>query len=135
MYYDINEVKQCSGYCGCSYPETEDFFYKMGKGFSSKCKKCYIDDVKCNQHGITLEELHSKDAVTNCEICEAKLTRGSSSNGRTMDHNHVTGEMRGVLCNNCNRGIGLLQDNPWIIKRSLEYLKKYGSYVDSDNFD
>ena len=129
-----DKYKLCTGHCGGVYENTEEHFYKRDGKLYDKCKGCHIDIVKCNTHGITLEELQSKDAVTHCEICQARLERGSGSNGRTMDHNHTTGEMRGVLCNSCNRGIGLLQDNPWVLEQALAYLDKYGSYVDSENF-
>lgn len=39
-----------------------------------------------------------------------------------VDHCHETGRVRGLLCNNCNCGIGNLQDDIEIIKRALEYL-------------
>lgn len=40
-----------------------------------------------------------------------------------VDHCHDTGKIRGLLCHNCNRGIGLLQDDPENLKRALEYLE------------
>jgi hypothetical protein len=39
-----------------------------------------------------------------------------------VDHCHKTGEVRGLLCNRCNAGIGLLGDDPQIIGRAVEYL-------------
>ena len=39
-----------------------------------------------------------------------------------VDHNHVTGKIRGLLCNNCNRGLGLFKDNGKLLARALIYL-------------
>ena len=40
-----------------------------------------------------------------------------------VDHCHDTGRIRGLLCNDCNRGIGLLGDNVKGLEKALEYLK------------
>jgi hypothetical protein len=57
-----------------------------------------------------------------CAICQTKLQR----NGREvhMDHCHKTGKFRGILCHHCNRGIGMLGDNPDRLIRAAEYLKE-----------
>lgn len=39
-----------------------------------------------------------------------------------VDHDHATGEVRGLLCNRCNQAIGLLQDDPLIVRSALVYL-------------
>lgn len=45
--------------------------------------------------------------------------------GRTfhVDHDHVTGEVRGLLCVKCNQGIGLLRENPALLHMAVEYLQ------------
>lgn len=40
-----------------------------------------------------------------------------------IDHCHTTGKVRGLLCHNCNRGIGLLQDSTDNLKRAVDYLE------------
>lgn len=45
-----------------------------------------------------------------------------------VDHNHTTKKVRGLLCNNCNRGIGHLKDSISNLEKALEYLKERGSY-------
>ncbi len=57
-----------------------------------------------------------------CAICR----RHQSLVWKTLcvDHDHKTGEVRGLLCDNCNRGIGLMNDDPALLKRAVEYLKK-----------
>lgn len=39
-----------------------------------------------------------------------------------VDHDHATNRVRGILCSNCNRGIGLLGDSPEIINKAIDYL-------------
>lgn len=52
-----------------------------------------------------------------CAICGEECTRRLA-----VDHNHTTGKVRGLLCNNCNRGIGHLQDNSNLLKKAAEYI-------------
>ena len=54
-----------------------------------------------------------------CAIC------GTVDPGRQffdIDHDHVTGEVRGLLCYACNRGIGFLRDDAVVVASALEYL-------------
>jgi hypothetical protein len=39
-----------------------------------------------------------------------------------VDHDHVTAAVRGILCGDCNTGMGQLRDNPWVLRRAIEYL-------------
>jgi hypothetical protein len=41
-----------------------------------------------------------------------------------VDHDHVTGKVRGLLCGNCNRALGLVKDNLETLVRLHEYLEK-----------
>lgn len=73
-----------------------------------------------------LEEQDNK-----CAICSAPITIGlgnKNKNKANADHDHVTGQPRGILCNNCNIGLGNLQDSVVILKIALEYLEKYQKF-------
>ena len=43
---------------------------------------------------------------------------------QVLDHDHVTGKVRGYLCESCNTGIGRLDDNIKLIENALDWLKK-----------
>jgi hypothetical protein len=46
-----------------------------------------------------------------------------------LDHCHQSGQVRGVLCRNCNVALGLMADNPERLRRAAEYLEvKHGNY-------
>lgn len=55
-----------------------------------------------------------------CAICR---TDDPGTRAWNLDHCHESGQWRGVLCDRCNRGIGLLRDDPAIIRRAAEYLE------------
>jgi len=40
-----------------------------------------------------------------------------------VDHCHSTGKIRGLLCHNCNRALGLMQDNVETLQNAIDYLK------------
>lgn len=40
-----------------------------------------------------------------------------------VDHCHKTGRIRGLLCHNCNRALGLLQDDVGVLRKAIGYLK------------
>jgi hypothetical protein len=75
-------------------------------------------------YGITVQEydllLNKQD--NQCAICgtEACMT------GRVfaVDHNHDTGEVRGLLCGKCNIGLGQFSDNPALLVRAAAYLER-----------
>lgn len=56
-----------------------------------------------------------------CDCCGSKTPKG---NGWCVDHNHDTGQVRGILCNPCNLAIGLLNDNLDGVMNAVRYLEK-----------
>jgi hypothetical protein len=44
-----------------------------------------------------------------------------------IDHDHTTGQIRGLLCEVCNRAIGLLKDDPKRFRRATEYLEHHAA--------
>jgi hypothetical protein len=59
-------------------------------------------------------------------ICPICATKDPGKNGWHMDHNHVTGVVRGMLCSNCNRGIGHLKDSAVFLRKAAEYIERHG---------
>jgi len=55
-----------------------------------------------------------------CAICGQTPSRRKLS----VDHNHRTGVVRGLLCNNCNTGVGYFQENPTLLQAAALYLSK-----------
>jgi hypothetical protein len=124
----------------CGWKASADFFQKdrsKKDGFRPECKPCTSLNRKKTLSTETirkrnLEKNFGKGALDIyqklfekqggvCAICK------SPENGRynhlSIDHCHETEKIRGLLCNNCNRGIGLLKDNPEFLKNAVKYLE------------
>lgn len=125
---------------------SEDKRYKSG--YRSQCRQCRATTPSAQRarrsnhlkriYGITherWEELYDSQGGV-CAICKLPETRITRPNAKTValgskprlsvDHDHTTGEVRGLLCYKCNIGIGHLQDNITLLEEAIRYLKKYG---------
>ena len=58
-----------------------------------------------------------------CAICDMECVSGRHL---AIDHDHETGEIRKLLCTNCNTAIGKLGDSSDLAQRAVEYLRKHG---------
>lgn len=56
-----------------------------------------------------------------CSLCKTDIPGGR---GWSVDHDHETMIVRGILCHGCNTGLGLLKEDSELLLRAVEYLKK-----------
>ena len=125
-------MKECTK-CHQSKPMTEFYKAKTTKsGVQSWCKPCTklaaksgFKDWKLRKYyGITSEQYrHLHDVQKGvCAICHRPNV--TDKQALNVDHCHKTLKVRGLLCANCNRGLGLFQDNPMLMERAATYLKE-----------
>ncbi len=81
-------------------------------------------DLK-KRYGIGIEEKNVMVRCQNnrCLICDKEFDSIATAK---VDHNHTTKKIRGLLCTNCNCGIGQFKDNPYILMKAVLYLQKNG---------
>lgn len=62
-----------------------------------------------------------------CAICSEPETEKRLGKTRwlAVDHDHETGDVRGLLCQSCNKAVGLLRDNPELARGAAAYLEKH----------
>ncbi len=102
----------------------------------SRCKTCSLEyhntrnrtapsnwrKYQFKKYGMTLEDYEQlvRDQDNCCAIC------GNSPDSTVLhvDHCHRTGKVRGLLCGNCNRGLGFFNDSPPLFEAAIRYLKK-----------
>ena len=61
-----------------------------------------------------------------CAICSQKEKIGRSANPDVLsvDHNHTTEAIRGLLCRNCNSALGLFKDDLDILESAVRYMRR-----------
>ena len=76
-----------------------------------------------HHYGITISdfELIVQRQGGGCAVC-------GSDQELCVDHNHTTGEVRGVLCNSCNASAGKMGDSPSRLRALADYIQDRGSY-------
>lgn len=79
-------------------------------------------------YGITLKEYERilKEQGNRCAICGGEGFLMDASRHKVklvVDHDHESGKIRGLLCHNCNRALGLLHDDFEVFQSALKYLK------------
>lgn len=74
------------------------------------------------KYGITLEQYNKLLDQQNgkCAICGG----GNGKHKLVIDHDHATGKIRGLLCKKCNTAIGMMNDNPDLLLRGSDYLRR-----------
>lgn len=82
-----------------------------------------------SKYGITVEmydEMYEAQGGV-CKICSRPETLVHHNNGKiarlSVDHNHETGQVRGLLCRKCNTGLGLFGDSIDVVGVALRYLE------------
>lgn len=71
-------------------------------------------------HGITQADYDAMFQAQKgrCKICGRRPAKGKSLH---IDHDHVTGRIRGLLCSSCNHALGLFAESPERLRRAAEY--------------
>jgi len=94
---------------------------------SQECADEAIMDAYLNRcYGIIYKDytamLESQDSK--CAICggEGFCMAKHHKLKLVVDHCHDTGEVRGLLCHNCNRGLGLFKDDEEVLRKAIDYL-------------
>lgn len=101
-------------------------FYPENKGLQSnfvcmECKKVKDRKVNSGYHGLSSKQ-YSDLLIKQkgcCAICKKK-----SKQKLVVDHCHEQGYIRGLLCRNCNAGLGQFLDNPLILEAAIGYLQE-----------
>ena len=91
--------------------------YTIGRQRKYHLKKNY--DLTEEQYKFLLEKQNGC-----CAICGTNKPTGKWK-VFAVDHCHITNTIRGILCNECNRGIGLLKDNAVLLMKAATYIHKH----------
>ena len=141
-------------YCGEAKPLEDFVKreWNHADGRDNRCKNCYAAKQReyynrnreqysrasknrslKRKYGIDLGQFEQllEDQNHQCAICDQQLEiswdgkwkNGNSRNSR-LDHCHKNGVVRGILCHNCNAGLGMFDDSSMRLSRAIKYLQK-----------
>lgn len=133
----------------CKVNKDAGSFYKLARGKDGKywyCKDCckrinrqiykqYNNwrmghlQRKYNMTTTQYEDLHSKQSGK-CAICGQEETAQRRGNIKKLavDHDHVSGRLRGLLCSNCNIGLGKFKDSKEYLNSAIRYLAAHSMH-------
>ena len=116
--------------------------HRLKSGYGAICKRCDCKLAKkwreenpekkksqhlLNKYNIDWDYynhlLESQDG--RCSICGTKDPKGRGN--FHVDHCHETGRIRGLLCNECNIGLGKFKDDPTILHQAADYLMRFNA--------
>jgi hypothetical protein len=125
-------MKRC---CRCLVTKPNGAFYSQAgkrQNCQSWCKECAkTNNKRCSlarRYGMSVGDYDAllAEQCGGCAICGTTIPGGSSSR-LCVDHDHLTGRIRGLLCVKCNSGIGLLGDDPARVRLAAAYLERHGA--------
>lgn len=118
----LPKKKRCSR-CHKLLPTTQ--FTKHRKKLRGYCKDCQRRENLFYAYGITPEDW---ERIFNSQKRKCPICHHTEKNVKiwTVDHDHATGKMRGILCDNCNKGLGHFRDDQDNFKRAIDYLNRDG---------
>lgn len=114
----------------CGETKELDQFHRH-RGYSNgrdrRCIICACEQKRRDRYGLEpkdyLKLLYSQNSE--CGIC--RTPHDELEHGLAVDHDHVTGQVRLLLCPNCNTGLGLFRDSPALLRRAAEYAELWGA--------
>lgn len=134
--YRERRNKSCRLYASRNKEKLSEKAKKWRKNNRRKCCQYVLNHVarnpekqkikrekqKLREYGLTIEDYNKLLEIQNnvCAICSNKCITGRKL---AIDHNHETGLIRGLLCTNCNQGIGKFKENIKYFYKAIEYLK------------
>lgn len=134
MKTNFRYMKKCTK-CKSKKPLT-DFYSSVNTkdNLHSWCKPCFRENTRNDylkrSFGIEIADYEAMLSMQDygCAICGKKddtLLRSGVYKRLCVDHNHKTGKLRGILCENCNRGIGLFKDSQELLENAINYLNQF----------
>ena len=104
-------------------------YRKDNAKYRTECDPCRYKSQRASRYNITVAEIEAliKETGNRCGICRVHAEdikhSAFSYNPLVIDHNHNTGKVRGLLCPNCNVGLGHFKDSPEYLSLAINYLE------------
>lgn len=106
------------------YPEKKQEQTKAWRSHNPEYRRKYTLKTVYNLTPEQVEKMLAEQGSV-CAVCGTDKPGGPrTAKTWTVDHDHETGRVRGLLCTRCNRALGLLRDDPMVLRAAIAYLEK-----------
>lgn len=96
---------------------------QLKRNWLSKNKDWANFTAFCRRFNISREFGALLQLAETCQICDEGPPPGKKL---VLDHNHATNQLRGMLCDRCNKTLGLAKDSVELLYKMAQYLEKTG---------
>lgn len=108
--------------------DDKTYFNRRQRVYRALRPDYFLDYLRKNKYGVSSEKFREMSEMQKdvCAICgrpEARKIRGKVT-ALSIDHCHDSGKVRGLLCSDCNRGIGILGDSPERLRAAADYIER-----------
>lgn len=102
----------------CTNKKKREYTNKIEEEGFTKTRKYELK----SKYNLTIKQYVEmiKSCENSCEICQTSFTQTDIH----VDHCHTSGEVRGLLCFDCNTGLGRYKDSEGLLLKAIEYLRR-----------
>jgi hypothetical protein len=106
------------------YAENPQKILSYNRSWNAKNKEQISARRRQRKYGIEFNKLFDQQSGS-CGICSLQMVRGNrNKRAANVDHDHETGQVRGLLCHTCNLGLGHFNDNPTLLRQAANYIER-----------
>jgi len=103
---------------------------RLANGYIISRQSKWWRAYQAKKYGLTLDMYNELKNRGRCGLCGTtdpgtKTKSKDGINRFPIDHDHISGKVRDILCNNCNVGLGCFFDNPILLRAAADYLERH----------
>lgn len=124
FHKDSSSIRGHAYYCKqCANSKSRK--WTADNGHTKEYKEAKQNSYYKHKYKLSLKDRNDllKEQNFKCAICNINLN--VSGTHTHTDHCHTSGKVRGILCTNCNRGLGHFQDNKEFLMNAIQYLDNF----------
>jgi hypothetical protein len=129
---DFKRVSGETAYCsGCDLRKSlSEFHQDKSSGLPMYlCKECQRWARRLRVYGVSKEQYSAMFLAQEgkCAVCGTKWEGSERHPDLVVDHDHATGKIRGLLCPDCNQGLGHAKDSKEVLAKAIAYLQLHAA--------
>lgn len=124
---EYDKCRKCAGIARRINPDMDKYAYRRNWALQKKY------NITIDIFNAMLEKQKGKCAICGKQMSLPTRSRGQGLDIAAVDHCHTTNVVRGILCNACNKGVGLLNDDIGILQNAINYLKDTNETISNNS--